>query len=127
MAASVEATKKSSTSGPPIRSSATLAPKPTDAKNAFCSGVCSVVSKPTSVSPRWCATLRIGGHQQAADDRRRDVVAAEQRDPPLDAVADEEHDTGQREGLNQIEREQSASCPCIVPGARANPIRKGPE
>ena len=68
-----------------------------------------------------------GGHEQAADDRRRDVVPAEQRDPPLDAVADEEHDTGQREGLNQIEREQTASCPCIVPGARANPIRKGLE
>ena len=68
-----------------------------------------------------------GGDQQAADDWRRDVVPAEQRDPPLDAVADEQHDAGDREGLNQIEREQTASCPCIVPGARANPSRKGPE
>ena len=67
------------------------------------------------------------GDQQASDDRGRDVVPAEQRDAPLDAVADKEHDAGHREGLNQIEREQTASCPCIVPGARANPSRKGPE
>ena len=35
----------SRTSGPPRLSSSTLAPKPTEAKNVFCSGVCSVVSK----------------------------------------------------------------------------------
>ena len=58
MAASVEATKKISTSGPPMRSSARLAPKPTEAKNAFCSGVCSVASKVTGAYPRWWATLR---------------------------------------------------------------------
>ena len=38
-----------STSGPPTRSSDTLAPKPTDVKNAIISGVCSVVSSVTSV------------------------------------------------------------------------------
>ena len=40
----VEMTKKMTTRKPPRTSSATLAPNPTDAKNAFCSGVCSVVS-----------------------------------------------------------------------------------
>ena len=80
MAASVEATKKSSTSGPPMRSSARLAPKPTEAKNAFCSGVCSVVSKPTGVIPALVRDTQERGHEQAADDRRRDVVPAEQRD-----------------------------------------------
>ena len=40
----VEMMKKMTTRGPPRTSSATLAPNPIDAKNAFCSGVWSVVS-----------------------------------------------------------------------------------
>ena len=56
-AASVEMTKNTSTSGPPTRSSDTLAPKPTDVKNAIISGVCSVVSRVTSVVPICRATL----------------------------------------------------------------------
>ena len=37
-----------STSGPPRASTRTLAPKPTEAKNVFCSGTCSAVSKATN-------------------------------------------------------------------------------
>ena len=37
-----------STSGPPRASTRRLAPKPTEAKNAFCSGTCSAVSKAMS-------------------------------------------------------------------------------
>ena len=47
------------TSGPPTRSSAKLAPKPTDVKNAIISGGCSVVSNVTTVTPRLVAKLRI--------------------------------------------------------------------
>ena len=36
--------KNRKTSGPPRTSSVTLAAKPIDAKNVFCSGTCSVVS-----------------------------------------------------------------------------------
>jgi hypothetical protein len=50
-AASVEIAKNTRTSGPPTRSSETLAPKPIDVKNAIISGVCSVVSSVTSVVP----------------------------------------------------------------------------
>ena len=59
--------KEESTSGPPTRSSAKLAPKPTDVKNAIISGVCSVVSK------------RDDGHAAA----RREAEDAATSSPPM--------------------------------------------
>ncbi len=50
-AKTVASRKKRSTCGPPILSSDRLAPKPIVVKNAIMSGLCSVVSNCTSVTP----------------------------------------------------------------------------
>ena len=50
-AISVDSTKKSSTAGPPTRSSDRLAPKPIVVKNAIISGACSVVVNVSGVQP----------------------------------------------------------------------------
>ena len=41
--------------------------------------------------------------QQPADHGRRDVVARQERDAPLDRVADEEHEARRREGVDEVE------------------------
>ena len=96
--------KKIRTSGPPTRSSERLAPKPIVVKNAIISGVCSVVSKLTSVTPRARGRTQHDRDEQTADDGRRDVVAREHWHAAPNAVADEEDDAGERDGLDQIER-----------------------
>ena len=43
------------------------------------------------------------GDGQAAGDGRGNVVARERRNQPLEAVADEQNQTGEGDGLNEIE------------------------
>ena len=97
-----ESRKKTSTCGPPTRSSDRLAPKPIVVKNAIISGACSVVSKVTSGHAAPSSTADQRPHdQQPADHRRRHVVAREQRHGALDAVADEQDDAGEGERLDE--------------------------
>jgi hypothetical protein len=51
------------------------------------------------------------GDQQAPDDRRRQVVASEERDDAADAMAEEEGQAAEGECLNEIELQQGASIP----------------
>ena len=57
-------------------------------------------------------------HQQPADDRRRQVVARQQRHERADAVADEQDDAGEREGLDEIEGHAASGW---ASGSRAAP------
>ena len=46
---------------------------------------------------------KMRGDGQAAGDRRRNVVARERRDQPLEPVAREQNQTGEGDGLDEIE------------------------
>ena len=121
-AASVEITKNTRTSGPPTRSSDTLAPKPTDVKNAIISGVCSVVSRVTSVDAALPRHADDDRDQQAADDRRRNVVARERGNQPLDAVAGEQDHAGKGE-RTEIESRDASRITDLTIGRVTDPDR----
>ena len=105
----VENRKKTTTAGPPTRSSATLAPNPMVVKNAIINGDCSVGVELDRIPEVGPIERQEDCDEQAADDRRGDVVFGERRDDAADEIAGEQHDTGQGNGLNQVERHERQS------------------
>ncbi len=98
----VAARKKRSTCGPPILRSDRLAPKPIVVKNAIMSGLCSVVSNVTSVTPWPRAISTATATREPAEHGRRQVVAAEDRDETPEPMPEEERDAREGERLYEI-------------------------